>query len=145
NDMHRYIPVLAKNAGYTNIGEKVVQHHPRKHGKSKFGTSRFFNGYLDLLTLWFLNRFGKKPMHFFGLCGGLMFFIGFIAIVLVAALQLYAVRQGNPSRRVTDSPYFYITLTMMILRTLLFLARFLGELSSGNSPERNVYRIEKGL
>ncbi|HLW09807.1 MAG TPA: glycosyltransferase, partial [Fermentimonas sp.] len=145
NDMHRYIPVLAKNAGYTNIGEKVVQHHPRKHGKSKFGTSRFFNGYLDLLTLWFLNRFGKKPMHFFGLCGSLMFFIGFIAIVLVGAIKLYDLRQGNPSRLVTDSPYFYISLTMMILGTLLFLAGFLGELISRNSPERNVYRIEKEL
>src|SRR5690554_2491385 len=145
NDMHRYIPVLAKNAGYTKITEKVVQHQPRKHGQSKFGSCRFFNGYLDLVTLWFLNRFGKKSMHFFGLWGSMMCCIAFIAIVLVGAIKLYDLRHGNPSRLVTDSPYFYISLTMMILGTLLFLAGFLGELISRNSPERNVYRIEKEI
>lgn len=145
NDMHRYIPVLAKNAGFTKIGEKVVQHQARKHGKSKFGSSRFFNGYLDLVTLWFLNRFGKKPMHFFGLWGSAMFFIGFIAIILVGANKLYELQQGNPYQLVTDSPYFYISLTMMILGTLLFLAGFLGELISRNSPERNHYKIEREL
>ena len=145
NDMHRYIPVLAKNAGFTKIGEKVVQHHPRKHGKSKFGASRFFNGYLDLLTLWFLNRFGKKPMHIFGLWGSIMFFIGLIAVILVGLMKMYDLRQGNPSQLVTDSPYFYISLTMMILGTFLFLAGFLGELISRNSPERNVYRIEEEI
>ena len=143
NDMHRYIPVLAKNAGFTKIGEKVVQHQARKHGKSKFGSSRFFNGYLDLVTLWFLNKFGKKPMHFFGLLGSAMFFIGFIAVVLVGAKKLYDLHNGNPYQLITDSPYFYISLTMMILGTLLFLAGFLGELISRNSPERNQYRIEK--
>jgi glycosyltransferase involved in cell wall biosynthesis len=143
NDMHRYIPVLAKNAGFTKIGEKVVQHQARKHGKSKFGSSRFFNGYLDLVTLWFLNRFGKKPMHFFGIWGSVMFFIGFIAIILVGAKKLYDLHYNNPYQLVTESPYFYISLTMMILGTLLFLAGFLGELISRNSPERNQYRIEK--
>ncbi len=143
NDMHRYIPVLAKNAGFTKIGEKVVQHQARKHGKSKFGSSRFFNGYLDLVTLWFLNRFGKKPMHFFGIWGSVMFFIGFIAIILVGAKKLYDLHYNNPYQLVTESPYFYISLTMMILGTLLFLAGFLGELISRNSPERNQYRIDK--
>ncbi|HBT84894.1 MAG: glycosyltransferase family 2 protein [Fermentimonas sp.] len=143
NDMHRYIPVLAKYAGYTKIGEKEVRHQPRKYGKSKFGTSRFLNGYLDLITLWFLNRFGKKPMHFFGLWGSVMFLIGFVAIIVVGSTKLYDMHHGNPFRLVTESPYFYISLTMMILGTLLFLAGFLGELISRNSPERNHYWIEQ--
>ena len=143
NDMHRYIPVLAKNAGFTRIGEKVVQHQPRKYGKSKFGASRFVNGYLDLMTLWFLNRFGKKPMHFFGLWGSVMFLLGLIAIILVGAIKLYDMKHGNPYRLVTESPYFYISLTTMILGTLLFLAGFLGELITRNAPERNYYRIEE--
>lgn len=143
NDMHRYIPVLAKNAGFKKIGEKAVQHQARKYGKSKFGADRFVNGYLDLMTLWFLNKFGKKPMHFFGLWGSVMFFIGFIAIILVGAIKLYDMKHGNPYRLVTESPYFYISLTMMILGTLLFLSGFLGELISRNSPERNHYRIEE--
>ncbi len=143
NDMHRYIPILAKDAGYTKITEKEVKHRPRKYGKSKFGISRFVNGYLDLLTIWFLNKFGKKPMHFFGLLGSLMFLLGFIAIILVGAIKIYDMRNGNPYRLVTDSPYFFISLTMMILGTLLFLAGFLGELISRNSPERNNYRIEE--
>lgn len=143
NDMHRYIPVLAKNAGFTRIGEKVVQHQPRKYGKSKFGASRFVNGYLDLMTLWFLNRFGKKPMHFFGLWGSVMFLLGVIAIILVGAIKLYDMKHGNPYRLVTESPYFYISLTTMILGTLLFLAGFLGELITRNAPERNYYRIEE--
>jgi glycosyltransferase involved in cell wall biosynthesis len=143
NDMHRYIPILAKNAGFTRIGEKVVQHQPRKYGKSKFGASRFVNGYLDLMTLWFLNRFGKKPMHFFGLWGSVMFLLGLIAIILVGVIKLYDMRHGNPYRLVTESPYFYISLTMMILGTLLFLAGFLGELITRNAPERNYYRIEE--
>jgi glycosyltransferase involved in cell wall biosynthesis len=143
NDMHRYIPVLAKNAGYTKIGEKVVQHQSRRYGKSKFGANRFVNGYLDLMTLWFLNRFGKKPMHFFGLWGSVMFFLGFIAVMLVGGMKLYDMHHGNPYRLVTDSPYFYLSLTMMIVGTLLFLAGFLGELISRNATERNFYRIEK--
>ncbi len=145
NDMHRYIPILAKDAGYTKIGEKVVQHQARKYGESKFGASRFVNGYLDLLTIWFLNKFGKKPMHFFGLLGSIMFFIGFVATVWVGAVKLYDMHQGNPYRLVTDSPYFFISLTMMIMGTLLFLTGFLGELISRNSPERNKYRIENEL
>ncbi|MDD3788642.1 MAG: glycosyltransferase family 2 protein [Petrimonas sp.] len=143
NDMHRYIPVLAKNAGFKNIGEKVVLHQARKYGKSKFGARRFVNGYLDLMTLWFLNKFGKKPMHFFGLWGTLMFLLGLVAVVAVGAIKLYDMKHGNPYRLVTESPYFYLSLTMMILGTLLFLAGFLGELISRNSPERNHYRIEE--
>lgn len=143
NDMHRYIPVLAKNAGFNKIGEKVVTHRPRKHGKSKFGANRFVNGYLDLMTLWFLNRFGKKPMHFFGLWGSVMFLVGLIAIIAVGATKLYDMKHGNPYRLVTESPYFYISLTTMILGTLLFLAGFLGELISRNATERNYYRIEE--
>ncbi len=145
NDMHRYIPVLAKNAGFTKIGEKVVQHQARKYGKSKFGANRFVNGYLDLMTLWFLNRFGKKPMHFFGLWGSLMFFLGLVSTILVGAMKLYDMHHGNPYRLVTESPYFYISLTTMILGTLLFLAGFLGELISRNSSERNYYRIEEEI
>ena len=143
NDMHRYIPILAKEAGFSKIGEKVVQHQARKYGQSKFGLSRFVNGYLDLLTLWFLNRFGKKPMHIFGLWGSLMFFIGLLAIITVGAMKLYDMHQGNPYHLVTDSPYFFISLTMMILGTMMFLAGFLGELVSRNSPDRNHYRIEQ--
>ncbi|MDD2328259.1 MAG: glycosyltransferase [bacterium] len=145
NDMHRYIPVLAKNAGYRKITEKVVHHQARKYGSSKFGASRFVNGYLDLMTLWFLNRFGRKPMHFFGLWGSLMFLIGFVAVIVVGATKLYEMQVGNPYRLVTDSPYFYISLTMMVLGTLLFLAGFLGELISRNSPERNHYRVEEEI
>ncbi|MFZ6038057.1 MAG: glycosyltransferase family 2 protein [Bacteroidota bacterium] len=145
NDMHRYIPILAKNAGYTKIGEKVVRHQPRKYGKSKFGMNRFVNGYLDLMTLSFLNKFGKKPMHFFGLWGSLMFLIGLIAVVAVGVIKIYDMRHGNPYRLVTESPYFYIALTMMILGTLLFLGGFIGELISRNSPERNYYRITEEI
>ena len=145
NDMHRYIPALAKNAGFTNIGEKVVTHSPRKYGKTKFGVSRFFNGYLDLLTLWFLSVFGRKPMHFFGILGSLMFFIGFIAIIFVGASKIYAMKHGLGYRLVTDSPYFFLSITAMILGTQLFLAGFLGELISRNSPDRNKYNIEKEI
>jgi glycosyltransferase involved in cell wall biosynthesis len=143
NDMHRWIPVLAKNAGYTRIGEKIVRHRPRKYGKSKFGADRFVNGYLDLMTLWFLNRFGRKPMHFFGLWGSLMFLLGLISTILVGLIKLHDMHHGNPYRLVTESPYFHISLTMIILGTLLFLAGFLGELVSRNAPERNHYRIEE--
>ena len=145
NDMHRYIPALAKNAGYTKIGEKVVTHSPRKYGTTKFGVSRFFNGYLDLLTLWFLSVFGRKPMHFFGFLGSLMFFIGFIAIIVVGASKLYAMKHGLGYRLVTDSPYFYLSITAMILGTQLFLAGFIAELVSRNSADRNKYNIEKEI
>ena len=143
NDMHRYIPALAKNAGFTNIGEKVVEHSPRKYGKTKFGMSRFFNGYLDLLTLWFLSVFGRKPMHFFGFLGSLMFFIGFIAIILVGASKIYAMKHGLGYRLVTDSPYFFLSIAAMIGGTQLFLAGFVGELVSRNSADRNNYHIEE--
>lgn len=144
-DMHRYIPYLAKSAGFTKIGEKVVQHQARKYGVTKFGLDRFVNGYLDLLTLWFFNKFAVKPMHFFGLLGSLMFVLGFIAVVVVGASKLYSMWNGLPYRLVTDSPYFYLSLTAMIIGTLLFLTGFLGELIARNSQERNTYNIEKEI
>ncbi|HIZ26235.1 glycosyltransferase family 2 protein [Barnesiella sp. An55] len=144
-DMHRYIPYLAKNAGYNKIGEKAVHHQARKYGKTKFGLDRFVNGYLDLITLWFFSRFGVKPMHFFGLLGSLMFVLGFIAVIVVGANKLYCLYNGLPYRLVTDSPYFYLALTAMILGTQLFLAGFVGELISRNSSERNNYQIETEL
>ncbi len=144
-DMHRYIPYLAKNAGYTRIGEHVVQHQARKYGKSKFGISRFFHGYLDLMSLWFLSRFSRRPMHIFGLWGSLMFFIGFIAAIIVGATKLIALANGQHLRLVTDSPYFYIALTMMIIGTQLFLTGFLAELVSRTSQERNKYNISKEI
>lgn len=144
-DMHRYIPYLAKNAGYNKIGEKAVHHQARKYGKTKFGLDRFVNGYLDLITLWFFSRFGVKPMHFFGLLGSLMFVLGFIAVIVVGANKLYCLYNGLPYRLVTDSPYFYLALTAMILGTQLFLAGFVGELISRNSSERNNYQIEAEL
>lgn len=144
-EMHRYIPYLAKSAGFTKIGEKVVHHQARKYGKTKFGLSRFVNGYLDLLTLWFLSRFGVKPMHFFGLLGSLMFFVGFIAVVIVGASKLYSMYSGAPYRLVTDSPYFFLALTSMIIGTQFFLAGFLGELISRNAANRNDYQIEETI
>lgn len=145
NDMHRYIPYLAKNAGFRKIGEKEVHHQSRKYGYSKFGASRFVNGYLDLLTLWFLSKFGKKPMHFFGLLGSLMFFIGFVSVLIVGGWKLYAMNNGMSYRLVTDSPYFFISLTAMILGTQLFLTGFVGELIARNSTERNTYKIENEI
>lgn len=144
-DMHRYVPYLAKNAGFDKIGEKVVQHRARKYGKTKFGLDRFVNGYLDLITLWFHAKFGVKPMHFFGLLGSLMFFIGLISVIIVGGLKLYNMWAGNPYTLVTNSPYFYLSLTAMILGTQLFLAGFLGELITRNSPERNRYEISEEL
>uniref|UniRef100_A0AB33JGF4 Glycosyltransferase family 2 protein n=5 Tax=unclassified Prevotella TaxID=2638335 RepID=A0AB33JGF4_9BACT len=144
-EMHRYIPYLAKNAGFDKIAEKVVQHQARKYGSTKFGINRFFNGYLDLITLWFLSNFGKKPMHVFGLLGSIMFFIGFIAVVLIGADKLYALSNGIPQRLITSSPWFYIALTTMLIGTQLFLAGFLGDLISRSNPYRNDYQIEKKL
>ena len=144
-EMHRYIPYLAKNAGFDKIGEKVVHHQARKYGTTKFGLNRFVNGYLDLLSLWFLSKFGIKPMHFFGLLGSLMFLIGMISVIIVGVSKLYAMYNGLPYRLVTDSPYFYLSLTAMIIGTQLFLAGFLGELISRNAPERNNYQIEKKI
>ncbi len=139
-DMHRYMPYLAKNAGYTRIGEKVVQHQARKYGSTKFGLDRFVNGYLDLMTLWFFSKFAVKPMHFFGLMGSLVFIIGFLALMVVVIMKICGVRAG-----VTDSPYFYVSLTSMILGTQLFLTGFLGELISRNATDRNKYHLAKVL
>lgn len=145
-EMHRYIPYLAKNAGFGKIGEKIVHHQARKFGKTKFGgLNRFVNGYLDLLSLWFLNSFGLKPMHVFGFLGSIMFFLGFIAVLLVGGHKLLAIWQGVRAPLVTSSPYFYIALTTMILGTQLFVAGFLGELISRNAEGRNNYQIEKEI
>ena len=144
-DMHRYIPYLAKNAGYSKIGELVVHHQARKYGKSKFGISRFFHGYLDLMSLWFLSKFSYRPMHIFGLWGSVMFFIGLIAAIIVGVMKLVALANGIPSRLVTDLPYFYIALTMMILGTQLFLTGFIAELISRTSQDRNRYNISKEI
>ncbi len=143
-EMHRYIPYLAKNAGFDKIAEKPVHHQARKFGKSKFmGWNRFVNGYLDLLSLWFLDSFGLKPMHVFGFVGTLMFLLGFLAVIVVGGTKLYYLHTGTAHPLVTNSPYFYIALTMMILGTQLFVAGFLGELISRNAPERNNYQIEE--
>ena len=144
-EMHRYIPYLAKNAGFNKIGEKVVRHQARKYGKTKFGLNRFINGYLDLISLWFLSKFGVQPMHIFGFLGSLMFIFGFIAVVIIGFGKLYAMSHGLPYILITDSPYFYLALTTMILGTQLFLAGFLGELIVRNAPERNKYHIEKEI
>lgn len=144
-EMHRYIPYLAKAAGFSKIGEKEVQHQARKFGQSKFGFNRFVNGYLDLISLWFLSRFGVKPMHFFGVLGSLMFILGLLALMAVGAGKLYAIYQGVRAPLVTDSPYFYLSLVAMILGTQLFLTGFLGELISRSSQERNNYQIEKQI
>jgi glycosyltransferase involved in cell wall biosynthesis len=145
-EMHRFIPYLAKNAGFSKIGEKRVRHQARQHGVSKFmGMNRFVNGFLDLISLWFIGRFGMKPMHMFGFIGTLMFVVGFIAVVCVGASKLIALYCNEPHALVTDSPYFYISLTTMILGTQLFVAGFLGDLISRNSQERNKYQVEKEI
>ena len=144
-EMHRYIPYLAKNAGFDKIGEKVVHHQARKYGKSKFGLNRFFNGYLDLITLWFLSNFGKKPMHVFGFLGTIVFLIGFVSAFIIGVDKLWCLSCGIPQRLVTESPYFYIALTMMMIGTQLFLAGFIGDLVSRSSLSRNDYQIEKTL
>ena len=145
-EMHRFIPYLAKNAGFDNIGEKVVHHQKRQYGKSKFmGWNRFVNGYLDLMTLWFLGTFGKKPMHVFGFLGTIVFIIGFLAAAYLGVEKTWALYRGIPMRLITDSPYFYIALTMMMIGTQLFLAGFLGDLISRNSAGRNEYQIEEKL
>ena len=145
-EMHRFIPYLAKNAGFDKIGEKVVHHQKRQYGKSKFmGWNRFVNGYLDLMTLWFLGTFGKKPMHVFGFLGTLVFIVGFFAAFFLGAEKAWALYNHVPMRLVTDSPYFYIALTMMMIGTQLFLAGFLGDLISRNSAGRNDYQIEEEI
>ena len=144
-DMHRYIPYLAKLAGFNRIGEKVVQHRARKYGKTKFGLDRFVNGYLDLMTLWFTGKFGGKPMHFFGLVGSLMFFLGLVATAIVGFGKLYHMHAGHPYSLVTDSPYFYLALTLMLLGSQMFLAGFVGELVARNAPGRNHYEIDSEI
>jgi len=144
-EMHRYIPYLAKNAGFTSIGEKVVEHRKREFGETKFGLSRFVNGYLDLISLWFLSKFGKKPMHFFGLYGSVMFLLGFLAVIAVGANKLVALIEHVKAPLVTDSPYFYLAMLAMMLGTQLFLAGFVGEIVARNSTERNNYKIEKEI
>lgn len=141
-EMHRYIPYLAKNAGFTAIGEKPVRHEKRKYGKSKFGVERFINGFLDLQSLWFLSRFGKKPMHFFGYSGLLMFFVGFVMTVWIISAKLIHQAQGVKFRPVTDQPLFYIALLAVILGVMLFLAGFIGEMIARSSGERNQYNIK---
>ncbi|KXB37054.1 glycosyltransferase, group 2 family protein [Bacteroidales bacterium KA00344] len=144
-EMHRYIPYLAKNAGFTKIGEKVVHHQARKYGKSKFGINRFFNGYLDLLTLWFLTNFGKKPMHVFGLIGSFVFLIGFVALCWLCIDKIINLCNGNYGDLLADHASFYIALTALILGSQFFLAGFLGDLLSRQNPNRNDYQIEKTI
>lgn len=144
-EMHRYIPILAKEAGFTRIGEKVVQHQERKYGVTKFGLSRFVNGFLDLLSISFMTRFGKKPMHFFGLMGFLMFVLGFMSSVWIGVQKLISLSQGVKAALVTDSPYFYIALTTMIIGTQMILIGFVAELVSRSSTDRNLYQIDKEI
>lgn len=141
-EMHRYIPVLAKNAGFDKIGEKVVQHQARKHGETKFGSERFMNGFLDLISIWFLGKFGKRPMHFFGAWGVSMFIIGFGAAAWIGGSKLYKLYIQKPVILVTDNPWFFIALTAMIMGLLLFIAGFLGELIILNSSNRINYKIK---
>lgn len=140
-DMHRYIPYLAKNAGYKKIGEKVVQHQARKYGHTKFGLDRFVNGYLDLGTLWFQSKFGIKPMHIFGLLGSLMFLIGFIAVVTVLILKIISMNSDSYHFYLTNSVYFYLSLAFMVLGVQFFCTGLIGELITRNSAERNNYLI----
>ena len=144
-EMHRYIPYLAKEAGFARIGEKVVHHQARKYGKSKFGINRFFNGYLDLLTLWFLTNFGKKPMHVFGLMGSFMFFIGFIAFLWLIVEKIIMLLGGEYGDLLSNHASFFIALVAMILGTQLFLAGFIGDLISRSNPRRNDYQLEKEM
>ncbi|MDR2383975.1 MAG: glycosyltransferase family 2 protein [Prevotellaceae bacterium] len=144
-EMHRYIPIIAKWAGFYNIGEKVVTHRARQYGKTKFGFSRFIYGYLDLLTIIFISKFRKSPMHLFGTVGSLMFMLGLLAAAWLGISKIYSVSKGVPATLVTNNPYFYIALTAMILGTQLFLAGFLAELISRSSSERNNYLINKTI
>lgn len=144
-EMHRYIPYLAKNAGFDKIGEKVVHHQARKYGRSKFGINRFFNGYLDLLTLWFLTNFGKKPMHVFGFIGSMIFFIGFIALIVLVIEKIIMLANGVYGDLLSSHASFYVALTALILGSQFFLAGFLGDLISRQNPQRNDYQIEETL
>lgn len=141
-EMHRYIPVIAKWAGFQNIGEKVVQHRKREFGTTKFGMSRFINGYLDLISIMFVSKFSKKPMHLFGVWGTVMFILGFISAAVLGIQKLIASINQEPMRLVADSPYFYLSLMLMILGSMMFLTGFLAELIGRNSPTRNHYLIQ---
>lgn len=142
-EMHRYIPVIARRAGFAKIGERIVQHHERKYGVTKFGIERYINGFLDLLTISFISRFGKRPMHMFGTLGTLMFFVGFVAAGYLGAQKLFFLHKGIKTILLTQSPYFYLSLTAMILGSQLFVGGFLGELISRSSSDRNNYHIEE--
>ena len=144
-EMHRYIPYLAKNAGFSNIGEKPVHHQKRKYGVSKFGVSRFVNGLLDLMSLWFLSRFGGKPMHFFGTSGILMFLVGFVMTVWIIVAKLVHQANGMAYRAVTDQPLFYLALVALLLGVMLFLAGFVGEMISRTASGRNSYQIRERI
>jgi len=144
-EMHRYIPVLAKNAGFNKIGEKVVQHQARKYGTTKFGMDRFINGFLDLITINFLARFGKRPMHLFGLLGTLMFILGFAASLYIGVMKLLKLYWKEPAILVTDNPWFYIALSCMIIGSQFFLAGFLGELILRSKEKPNRYKIRETL
>ena len=142
-EMHRYIPVLAKNAGFNKIGEKVVIHQARKYGETKFGMDRFINGFLDLITIWFLSRFGKRPMHLFGAIGSLMFIIGFLSAGYIGVSKLYHMYNGMKYNLVTSNPWFFIALTTMILGTQLFLAGFLGEIILRTKSNEARYKVAR--
>ena len=142
-EMHRYIPVLAKSSGFRKIGEKVVQHQERKYGVTKFGMERFINGFLDLLSVTFVTRFGKRPMHLFGLIGTLMFFLGFVALIIIGVQKWIDLRNHQPGHLLADNVLFYISLACMIIGSQLFIGGFLGELVSRSSTDRNHYLIEE--
>ncbi|MBS9768442.1 MAG: glycosyltransferase family 2 protein [Flavobacteriaceae bacterium] len=144
-EMHRYIPILAKEAGFTKIGEKIVQHQERKYGVTKFGLNRFINGFLDLLSISFITKFRKKPMHFFGALGTLMLVLGFIAVVYLGANKLYYIYNEMRAPLITDNPIFYIALVTMIMGLQLFLTGFITELISRNSTDRNQYQIDERI
>ena len=144
-EMHRYIPYLAKNAGFTKITEKPTQHAKRKFGKSKFGLNRFLNGFLDLMSLWFLSSFGKKPMHFFGYSGIFMFLVGFVMAIWIIVEKLIAQGRGDIFRPVTEQPLFFLALLAIVIGVLFFLAGFLGEMISRSAPERNHYNIKSEI
>ncbi|WP_236980891.1 glycosyltransferase family 2 protein [Membranihabitans maritimus] len=142
-EMHRYIPIIAKWGGFQKIGEKVVQHQQRKYGKSKFGMSRFVNGFLDLLSIFFMGKFGKRPMHFFGLLGTCIIFVGVLSALYIGISKWISIQKGIPAPLVANNPFFFISLVSIILGTQLFLAGFLGELITRNASERNTYQLEE--
>jgi len=144
-EMHRYIPVIAKAAGFTKITEKEVEHHARKYGVTKFGMSRFINGFLDLLTISFIGKFAKRPMHFFGSLGVFIFMIGFIAVVWLGVQKWLFLTRGIGAPLIVDSPFFHVAIMSMVIGTQLFLAGYIAELVSRNSPTRNQYSIEKKI